>query len=143
MTSHNCRPNHQQKSNADPHAIENLVGANSERFDAPDEAEGPGFLGSEAGVPDGENLRALIDAFETFLGFGNRFNWRDPELFGRKPVESNANALRAIFHPETRRGERPADTQIRVTSRCFNVAIGHSRARTMTIHLDLHRYALF
>jgi len=55
----------------------------SEGFDAPDEADGPGFLGGEAGVPDGENLRTLIDAFETFLGLRNRFNRRDPELFRR------------------------------------------------------------
>src|SRR5260370_1931206 len=99
MSSHNCRPNHQQKSTADPHAIENSFGANSERFDAPDEADGPGLLGGEAGVPDGENLRALIDALETFLGFGNRFNWRDPELLRPQRMERTPCALPAVSPP--------------------------------------------
>ena len=143
MSSHNCRPNHQQKSTADPHAIENSFGANSERFDAPDEADGPGLLGGEAGVPDGENLRALIDALETFLGFGDRFNGRDPELFGRKRMENNADALPAVFHAEDGSGERPAETQILVTSRCFKEAIGLSRCEQINNRLDAQGDGLF
>src|SRR5258708_4826618 len=96
----------------------------SEGFDAPDEAEGPGFLGGKAGVPDGENLRTLIDALETLLGFGNRFNGRDPELLGRQCMNNQADALPTVFHAEDRSGERPAETKILVASRCLEEAIG-------------------
>src|SRR5260370_41415452 len=112
-------------------------------FDAPDEAEGPGLLGGEAGVPDGENLRTLIDTLETFLGFGNRFNGRDPELFGRKRVENNADALPAVFHAEDRSGERPAETQILLASRCFEEAVGLSRCEQINNRLDAQGDGLF
>src|SRR5216684_2196924 len=115
----------------------------SEGFDAPDEAEGPGFLGGKAGVPDGENLRALIDALETFLGFGDRFNGRDPELFGRKRVENNADALPAVFHAEDGSGKRPAETKILVASRCFKEAIGLSRCEQIHNRLDAQGDGLF
>src|SRR5207302_7759741 len=62
-------------------------GGESEGFDAPDEASGPGLLGGERRAPDGEDLRALIDALETFLGFGNRFNRGDPEIFDERSVQ--------------------------------------------------------
>ena len=52
-----------------------------ERLEAPDKAGGPGFLRGEVGAPDGKNLRTLVDAFETFLGLGNRLNRRNPKHF--------------------------------------------------------------
>ena len=30
--------------------------------------------------PDGDDLRALINSLESLFGFGNRFDWRDPEF---------------------------------------------------------------
>ena len=65
----------------DEQALGNVGEGESEGFDAPDEAGGPGFLGGERGAPEGENLRALVDAFETFLGFGDRFDRRNPKIF--------------------------------------------------------------
>ena len=49
-------------------------------------------------MPDGKDLGALVDALETFLGFGNRFNWSDPEFFCAWRMQSDAYALPAIFH---------------------------------------------
>src|SRR5260370_21177001 len=95
----------------------------SQGFDAPDEAEGPGFLGGKAGVPDGENLRTLIDALETLLGFGNRFNGRDPELLGRQRMNDHADALPTVCHSEDRSGESPAETKILVPSRFLEETI--------------------
>jgi hypothetical protein len=43
-------------------------------------------LGGEQGAPEGEDLGALVDALETFLGFGNRSDRGDPELLEAKIV---------------------------------------------------------
>src|SRR5947207_1393470 len=48
-------------------------GGESEGFDAPGEASGPGLLGGKRRAPAGEDLRALIDALESFVGFGDRY----------------------------------------------------------------------
>src|SRR5216683_7468047 len=84
----------------------------SEGFDAPDEAGGPGFLGGERGAPEGEDLRALVDALETFLGFGNGFDGGDPEFFDERRVQRDADALPAIFHAQNRAGQRAAEAKI-------------------------------
>ena len=89
-----------------------FVGGCLESFDAPDEAGGPGFLGVEGGAPEGENLGALVDAFETFFGFGNSFNRGDPEFFHQGRVQRDADALPAIFHAEDGAGKRAAETQV-------------------------------
>jgi hypothetical protein len=129
---------------ADVAALGRRVGnGESEGFDAPDEADGPGFLGSEAGVPDGENLRTLIDALETFLGFGNRLNRRDPEFLGGKRMEKNADALPAVFHAERRRGERPAETKILRAGRRFEETIGLGRREQIDNRLDAQSDGLF
>ena len=53
-------------------------------------------------MPDGEDLRTLVNALETFLGFGDRLDGRDPEFFDKRRVdhpldEIVENLLRALF----------------------------------------------
>ena len=79
--------------------------ANLEGFDAPEEVGGPGFGGGEGRAPEGENLRALVDALKTFFGFGNGFDGGNPELLGAWRVERDADALPAVFDAEGRTGE--------------------------------------
>ncbi len=65
------------------------------------------------GAPESEDLRALVDALETFLGFGDRFDGGDPKLFDERGVQRDADALpvRKPFRPckqiiESKRGRR-------------------------------------
>src|SRR5260370_40321551 len=84
----------------------------SKRFDAPEEVGGPGFGGGEGGAPEGKNLRALVDALEPFLGFGNGFDGGNPELLGARGVERDADALPAVFDAEGRTRQAAAQSQI-------------------------------
>src|SRR5438445_13863403 len=84
----------------------------SESFDAPDKARGPGFLGGERRAPEGENLRALVNAFEPFLGFGNRLDGGNPELFDEGRVQGDADALPAVFHAQD--GARHGTTKAKI-----------------------------
>src|SRR5258708_27354097 len=63
-------------------------------------------------MPDGQDLRALVDAVETLLGFRDSFNRGNPELFSAWSVESHANALPAILHAERGAGNAAAETQV-------------------------------
>ena len=83
-----------------------------ERFDAPDQAGEPWILCGESWMPDGQDLGALVDALETFLGFGNRFNRSYPEFFGARGVKSDADALPAVFHAKHGAWEDAAEAKI-------------------------------
>src|SRR5260370_39186952 len=58
-------------------------------------------------------------------------------------MENNADALPAVFHAEDGSGERPAETQILVTGRCFKEAIGLSRCEQINNRLDAQGDGLF
>src|SRR5258708_4681107 len=58
-------------------------------------------------------------------------------------MENNADALPAIFHAEDWSGERPAETQILVASRCLEEAIGLSRCEQVNNRLDAQSDGLF
>src|SRR6266851_7186813 len=58
-------------------------------------------------------------------------------------MENNANALPAVFHAEDRSGERPAETQILMTGRCFEEAIGLSRCEQIDNRFDPEGDGLF
>src|SRR5216684_9155895 len=58
-------------------------------------------------------------------------------------MENNADALPAVFHAESRRGQRPAETKILVASRCFEEAIGLSRCEQVNNRLDAQGHGLF
>src|SRR5260370_35845020 len=84
----------------------------SKRFDAPEEVGGPGFGGGKGGAPEGENLRALVDALEAFFGFGNGFDRGNPELLGARGVERDADALPAVFDAGGGARDGTAEAQI-------------------------------
>src|SRR5499427_5614249 len=90
-----------------------------ERCEAPDEARGPNFLRGEGRSPNGENLRPLVNALETFFGFGDGFDRCDPELFGQRRVQSHANALPAVFHAQDGRGQSAASSKLPPARRIF------------------------
>src|SRR5208283_815897 len=73
-----------------------------EGFHAPEEARGEGSLHTEIRPPDRKNLRTLINALEATLGFGNCLDWRDPETFGIRSMEVDADALPSILDLEMR-----------------------------------------
>src|SRR5260370_1089123 len=83
-----------------------------EGLDPPKQMGSPGFGGGEGGAPESEDLRALVDAFETFLGFRDSFNGRNPELLGARSVESHANALPAIFDAKRGAGGAAAEAEV-------------------------------
>src|SRR5438876_5133339 len=74
-----------------------------EGFEPPDKAGGPDFLRGGRGVPDRQNLRPLVDALETFFGFGDSFNRRNPECFCQGRMQGDANALPAILDRKSTR----------------------------------------
>src|SRR5713226_10145445 len=123
MNSHNCKPNRQQRSAADQ-PYRNTLGVRSKGFNAPDEAGGPGFLGGQRGTPEGEDLRALVDALETFLGFGDRFDGGDPKLFDERSVQGDADALPAVFHAQDGAGQYATETKIVAAGGRFKEAVG-------------------
>ena len=83
-------------------------------------------MGGEVWAGDGENLRALIDAFETFLGFRNSFNWGDPEFAGFRGVQGDANVLPAVLDANGGRGQDSAETKIGASRGSFKEAVGFS-----------------
>src|SRR5262245_32772058 len=119
-----------------------MQGRISERFEAPDEAAGPYFLCGERRTPDGENLRALIDALEAFFGFGDGFNRRDPESFRQWRMQSGAHALPAVFHAQDGRGERAAEAQIGMAVGSFKEAVRLRGRQKVDDGLDPHGYGL-
>ena len=78
-----------------------------ELLDAPDQAAEPGVSAGEVGIPHRQNLRALIDAFESFFGFRNSFDRRDPELLRARRMQRDLHALPAVFHPHRRPRQVP------------------------------------
>src|SRR5277367_884576 len=80
------------------HANSIFVGGKLKRFDPPDETRKPRLLGRQGRMPNAEDLRALVDAFETFLGFRHCFNRSDPEFFCPGRVQSDAHALPSVLH---------------------------------------------
>jgi len=109
-----------------------------EGLDAPEKVGGPGFGGGERGTPDGQNLRALVDAFETFFGFGDGFDWGDPELLGARSVQGYANALPAIFHAERGTWDAAAEAQILRTGRRLEKTVGLGGRQKIEHGLDAH-----
>src|SRR5260370_5417133 len=110
----------------------------SKRFDAPEEVGGPGFGGGEGGAPEGENLRALVDAFKTFFGFGNGFDGGDPELLGARGMEGDADALPAVFDTEGRTGQATAEAQILRSRRGLEETVEFARREKIEDGLNAH-----
>src|SRR5580692_12290456 len=75
-------------------------------------------------MPNGENLGALVNALEAFLGFGNRLDRSDPKFHCAGRVKSDADALPAVFHAKQRAGQRSAEAKIFGPLRCFKKAVG-------------------
>src|SRR5260221_7813195 len=75
-------------------------------------------------MPDGQDLRALVDALETLFGFRDSFNRGNPELFRAWSVESHANALPAILHAERGAGNAAAEAQVLWARRSLKKTIG-------------------
>ena len=75
-------------------------------------------------IPNGEDLRALVDAFKTFLGFGNCFNRSYPKLFCARCVQCDADALPAVFQAQQRGGQNAAEAEILRTLGRFKETVG-------------------
>ena len=108
----------------------------SEGFDAPDEAGKPRFLRGERWMPDGEDLGTLIDALETFFGFGDGFNRSYPKFFSAGRVKSDADALPAVLHAEHRAGECAAEAEILRTLGRFKKTVGLGRSEEVDDRFD-------
>src|ERR1700730_339236 len=74
-------------------------------------------------MPDGQDLRALIDALETLFGFRDSCNRGNPELVSARSVESHANALPAILNAERRARDNAAEAQVLWTGRSLKKTI--------------------
>jgi len=103
---------------------------------------GPGLADGERWAPDGENLGALVDALETFFGFGDGFNGGNPEVFGARSVESHADALPTVFDPERRTGDGAAEAQILRAGRSLEETVGLGGRKKVKDGLDAHGYRL-
>src|SRR5882762_3149231 len=73
---------------------------------------GPGFGSGERWMPYRQDLRALVDALETFFGFRDGLNRGNPKLLGARSMQRYANALPTIFHAQ--RGTRDAAAEAQV-----------------------------
>jgi len=107
-----------------------------EGLDAPKQMGSPGFGGGEGGAPESEDLRALVDAFETFFGFRDSFNGRNPELLGARSVESHANALPAIFDAKRGAGDAAAEAEVLRATRRLKKTIGLGGSEEIKHGLD-------
>ena len=87
-------------------------------------------------MPNGEDLRALIDALEPLFRFGNGFNGSDPEFFCAGGVKSDANALPAVFHAEHGAGKCAAETEILTTFGRFKKTVGLGGSEEVDDGLD-------
>src|SRR4029077_8398383 len=106
------------------------------RLDAPEQVSGPRFADGEGWPPEGEDLRALVDAFETLFGFRDSLNRRDPELLGAWSVESHANALPAVFNAGRGAGQAAAKRQVLRAGRCLEKTIGLGGSQEIQHGLD-------
>src|SRR4029079_9595757 len=105
-------------------------------FDPPNEASEPGFLRRQRRIPDGEYLRTLVDALETFLGFGNRLNRSDPQFLSARRVNRDADALPAVFHAKQRSGQDAAEAQILPSLWRFKKAVRLGRSQEIDYGFD-------
>ena len=81
------------------------------------------FAGEIVQVPDGENLRALVDALESFFGFGDGFDRGDPEGARVGGGKRDADALPAVFEAHGWAGKFAAETQIFLARAGFEEAV--------------------
>src|SRR5580698_6833065 len=95
----------------------NLVGLPRlfEVFDAPDETAEPGAPAGEVRIPHRQNLRTLIYAFESFFGFGDCLNWRDPEVLCTRGVQRDLHPLPTVFHAQGWAGNTSGEAKILFT----------------------------
>src|ERR1051325_11350184 len=111
----------------------------SQGFDAPDDSRGQHFLRAEA--PASQDLRALIHAFEPFLGFSNRFDGSDPKVFGPRRVQCDAQSLPTILQMKNWTREFSAKTQALRARGSFDesVAFGWRKKIHNGFNTDDHR----
>src|SRR5207245_214562 len=102
----------------------------------------PGFLCGERRAPDGENLRALVDALKTLLGLGDCFNRRNPEILDERSMQRNADALPAVFHPQDWAGHATTEAKILFAERSFKKAVGLRGRKEIDNRLDADGYGL-
>ena len=111
-----------------------------EGFYAPDEAREPRLLRGQWRMPNGEDLRALVDAFEAFLGFGDRFNRSYPKFFCAGGVKRDADALPAVFHAKQRGGQNAAEAKILLPLGRFKKTVGLGRSKKIDDGFDADGY---
>ena len=75
-----------------------------EGLKAPEEASSERSVGGELRSPQRENLRALINALEAALGFGDGLNRSHPKGTRVRCLQHHAKALPAILHAQGRAG---------------------------------------
>src|SRR6266481_6637929 len=80
----------------------NRSSGQSDGFNTPDNSRRQDFLCAQP--PARQNLRALIYAFESFFGFRNCFDRRDPEIFRSRRVQSDSQFLPAVLQVKNRPG---------------------------------------
>ena len=97
-----------------------------------------GSCEAKVGYQIGENLGALVDPFETFLGFGDRFNRSDPKFLCAGRMKGDAHALPAIFHAKHRAGQDAAETQILLPLRSVEKTVGLGRSKEIDDRFDAH-----
>src|SRR5260370_37630799 len=80
-----------------------------------------------------------MNAFETFLGFRNRFNGRDAEFLRQRRVKGDSYSLPAVFHAENGRGQSTTEAKIRVARGRLKKAVGLRRRQEVHNRLDADR----
>ena len=83
--------------------------------------------GGEFDGPNGEDLRALVDALEAVFGFGHGFDGGDPELAGAGGLEGDGDGLPFVDNAELFAGNGGGPAE-RVTAAIgFEEAVGRGR----------------
>src|SRR6185437_10393173 len=85
------------------------------------EAASPNMARLKFDGPHGENLRALIDALETLLGFGDGLDGRDPVITCLRGLDGYVDFLPFIDEAQLRRGRGAGPTQGVPFARYFDV----------------------
>src|SRR3984957_13939280 len=111
-----------------------------ELLDTPHESAEPGIAADEVWIPDRQNLRPLVHAFETLFRFRGCFNRRNPEMLRPRRMQRDLQALPTIFQSQRRPRHRSAEAKILFAVGSFEKSVSCVRSQQIGHRLEADRH---